>query len=82
MRPGGAHINEAISEPGELPRAADGNAALEVTDLLCAETQEPLRKTLIGKTVEVVGQFVPGAASGVALPMLAPLSRQRPGASQ
>ena len=56
----GAHINEAISEPGNLPRAEDGNVALEVTDLLYAETQEPLRKMIAGKTVEVVGQFIPG----------------------
>jgi hypothetical protein len=49
----GAHINEAISEPEDLPRAEDGNAALEVTDLLYAETQEPLRKTITGKTVKV-----------------------------
>jgi uncharacterized repeat protein (TIGR03943 family) len=41
----------------------DGNTALEVTDLLYAETQEPLRKTISGKTVEVVGQFIPGAAN-------------------
>jgi uncharacterized repeat protein (TIGR03943 family) len=59
----GAHINEAISEPGNLPRAEDGNVALEVTDLLYAETQEPLRKMIAGKTVEVIGQFIPGAAT-------------------
>ena len=59
----GAHINEVMSEPGDLPRAEDGNAALEVTDLLYAETQEPLRKTITGKTVEVVGQFIPGATN-------------------
>ncbi len=58
----GAHINEAMSGPGDLPRAEDGNAALEVTDLLYAETQEPLRKTITGKTVEVVGQYL-GAAN-------------------
>jgi uncharacterized repeat protein (TIGR03943 family) len=58
----GAHINEAMSKPGDLPRAEDGNAALEVTDLLYAETQEPLRKTITGKTVEVVGQYL-GAAN-------------------
>ena len=56
----GAHINEAISGPGNLPSAEDGNVALEVTDLLYAETQEPLRKMIAGKTVEVVGQFIPG----------------------
>jgi uncharacterized repeat protein (TIGR03943 family) len=59
----GAHINEVMSEPGDLPRAEDGNAALEVTDLLYAEAQEPLRKTITGKTVEVIGQFVQGAAT-------------------
>jgi len=59
----GAHINEAMSGSGDLPRAEDGNAALEVTDLLYAETQEPLRKTITGKTVEVVGQFIPGATN-------------------
>ena len=36
----------------------DGNTALEGTDLLYAETQEPLRKTITGKTVEVVGQYL------------------------
>ena len=51
-----------MSGPGYLPRAEDGNAALEVTDLLYAETQEPLRKTITGKTVEVVGQYL-GAAN-------------------
>ena len=33
-----------------------------MTDLLYAETQEPLRKTITGKTVEVVGQYL-GAAN-------------------
>lgn len=59
----GAHINEVMSEPGDLPRAENGNAALEVTDLLYAGTQEPLRKTITGKTVEVVGQFIPGTTN-------------------
>ena len=59
----GAHINEVMSQPGDLPQAEDGNAALEVTDLLYAETQEPLRKAIVGKTLEVVGQFVPGATT-------------------
>jgi uncharacterized repeat protein (TIGR03943 family) len=54
----GAHINEAMSESGDLPRADDGNVALEVSDLLYAETQESLRKRIIGKKVEVVGQFI------------------------
>ena len=57
----GAHINEATSEPGNLPIAEDGNVALEVTDLLYAETQEPLRKMIAGKTIEVIGQFIPGS---------------------
>ena len=37
----GSHINEVMSEPGDLPRAEDGNAALEVTDLLYAERRSP-----------------------------------------
>ena len=37
------------------------NVALEVTDLLYAEAQEPLRKMIAGKTVEVIGQFISGA---------------------
>jgi uncharacterized membrane protein YcgQ (UPF0703/DUF1980 family) len=61
FQPLGAHINEAMSKPEDLPRAEDGNAALEVTDLLYAETQEPLRRTITGKTVEVVGQYLGGA---------------------
>jgi hypothetical protein len=62
-RPGswGRTLNEAISGPGNLPSAEDGNVALEVTDLLYAETQEPLRKMIAGKTVGVIGQFIPGA---------------------
>ena len=59
----GAHINEAMSGSGDLPKAEDGNAALEVTDLLYAETQEPLRKTITGKTVEVVGQYLGAVAT-------------------
>ena len=35
----GAHINEAMSGSGDLPTADDGNIALEVSDLLYAETQ-------------------------------------------
>jgi uncharacterized repeat protein (TIGR03943 family) len=56
----GAHINEAMSASGDLPTADDGNIALEVSDLLYAETQEPLRKRIFGKTVEVVGQYLSG----------------------
>src|SRR5260370_14520279 len=44
-----------------LPRAADGNIALEVSDLLYSETEESLRKMFSGKTIEVIGQFLPGA---------------------
>jgi uncharacterized repeat protein (TIGR03943 family) len=59
----GAHINEAMSGSGDLPTADDGNIALEVSDLLYAETQEPLRKRIAGKTVEVVGQFLSGSTN-------------------
>jgi uncharacterized membrane protein YcgQ (UPF0703/DUF1980 family) len=44
-----------------LPRAADGNIALEVSDLLYSESEESLRKLFSGKTIEVIGQFLPGA---------------------
>src|SRR6202007_411654 len=44
-----------------LPRAADGNIALEVSDLLYSETEESLRKMFSGKTVEVIGQYLPGS---------------------
>jgi uncharacterized repeat protein (TIGR03943 family) len=43
-----------------LPKAADGNIALEVTDLLYGEAEESLRKMFTGKTVEVIGQYLPG----------------------
>ena len=59
----GAHINEAMSGAGDLPTADDGNIALEVSDLLYAETQEPLRNRIVGKTVEVVGQFLSGSTN-------------------
>jgi uncharacterized repeat protein (TIGR03943 family) len=42
-----------------LPRNADGNVALEVTDLLYGEAEPSLRKVFAGKTVEVVGQYLP-----------------------
>lgn len=42
-----------------LPRTADGNVALEVTDLLYGEAEPSLRKIFAGKTVEVVGQYLP-----------------------
>ena len=44
-----------------LPRAEDGNVALEVSDLLYSETEESLRKMFSGKTVEVIGQYLPGS---------------------
>jgi uncharacterized repeat protein (TIGR03943 family) len=44
-----------------LPKSADGNVALDVTDLLYGETEESLRKMFVGKTVEVTGQYLPGA---------------------
>jgi uncharacterized repeat protein (TIGR03943 family) len=43
-----------------LPKAADGNVALEVTDLLYSQTEESLRKMFTGRTIEVIGQFMPG----------------------
>jgi uncharacterized repeat protein (TIGR03943 family) len=43
-----------------LPKAADGNVALEVTDLLYAESEDSLRRMFADKTVEVVGQYLPG----------------------
>lgn len=42
-----------------LPRSADGNVVLEVTDLLYGEAEPSLRKVFAGKTVEVVGQYLP-----------------------
>jgi uncharacterized membrane protein YcgQ (UPF0703/DUF1980 family) len=44
-----------------LPGSADHNIAVEVTDLLRAKTVEPLRNSIAGKNVAVVGQFVPGS---------------------
>jgi uncharacterized repeat protein (TIGR03943 family) len=44
-----------------LPKSADGNVALDVTDLLYAESEESLRKMFVGKTVEVIGQYLPGS---------------------
>jgi uncharacterized repeat protein (TIGR03943 family) len=51
------------NDPSEqyLPRAADGNVMLEVTDLLYGENEESLRKEFTGKTIEVVGQYLPGS---------------------
>jgi uncharacterized repeat protein (TIGR03943 family) len=44
-----------------LPKSADGNVSLDVTDLLYGETEESLRKMFVGKTVEVTGQYLPGS---------------------
>jgi uncharacterized repeat protein (TIGR03943 family) len=47
-----------------LPRAEDGNVVLEVSDLLYSQTEDSLRKLFSGKTVEVIGQYLPGADKG------------------
>jgi uncharacterized repeat protein (TIGR03943 family) len=44
-----------------LPKAPDGNISLEVSDLLYSQTEESLRKMFSGKTVEVIGQYLPGS---------------------
>jgi uncharacterized repeat protein (TIGR03943 family) len=59
----GAHVNEEMSGSGDLPTADDGNIELEVSDLLYAETQEPLKHKIVGQTVEVVGQFLSDSTS-------------------
>jgi len=43
------------------PVPVDGTIPVEVTDLLRAETIEPLRNAIAGKNVAVIGQFVPGS---------------------
>jgi uncharacterized repeat protein (TIGR03943 family) len=58
--------NPAVPSPDEgsaqyLPKAADGNVALEVTDLLYGESEDSLRKMFADKTIEVVGQYLPGS---------------------
>jgi uncharacterized repeat protein (TIGR03943 family) len=58
--------NPAVPSPDEgsaqyLPKAADGNVALEVTDLLYAESEDSLRKMFTDKTIEVIGQYLPGS---------------------
>ncbi len=58
--------NPASPSPDEassqyLPKAADGNVALEVTDLLYAESEDSLRKMFSDKTIEVIGQYLPGS---------------------
>jgi uncharacterized repeat protein (TIGR03943 family) len=64
--PSGAadQANPAVPSPEEasaqyLPKAADGNVALEVTDLLYAESEDSLRKMFSDKTIEVIGQYLP-----------------------
>jgi uncharacterized repeat protein (TIGR03943 family) len=61
--------NPAVPSPDEgsaqyLPKAADGNVALEVTDLLYAESEDSLRKMFSDKTIEVLGQYLPGSDPG------------------
>ncbi len=61
--------NPAVPSPDEasaqyLPKAADGNVALEVTDLLYAESEDSLRKMFSDKTIEVLGQYLPGSEPG------------------
>jgi uncharacterized repeat protein (TIGR03943 family) len=58
--------NPAVPSPDEgsdqyLPKAADGNVTLEVTDLLYGEAEDSLRKMFADKTIEVVGQYLPGS---------------------
>jgi uncharacterized repeat protein (TIGR03943 family) len=58
--------NPAVPSPDEgsaqyLPKGADGNVALEVTDLLYAESEDSLRKMFSDRTIEVVGQYLPGS---------------------
>jgi uncharacterized repeat protein (TIGR03943 family) len=68
MAPGAGtdQANPALPSPDEgsaqyLPKAADGNVALEVTDLLYAESEDSLRKMFSDKTIEVIGQYLPGS---------------------
>jgi uncharacterized repeat protein (TIGR03943 family) len=60
--------NPNVPSPNEgsadyLPKAPDGNVALEVTDLLYGESEESLRKMFADKTIEVVGQYLPGSGA-------------------
>lgn len=62
---GTGQANPAVPSPDEgsaqyLPKAADGNVALEVTDLLYAESEDSLRRMFADKTIEVIGQYLPG----------------------
>jgi uncharacterized repeat protein (TIGR03943 family) len=63
---GTGQANPAIPSPDDgssqyLPKAADGNVALEVTDLLYAESEDSLRRMFADKTIEVIGQYLPGS---------------------
>lgn len=57
--PNAAGPGDTADSENYLPRTADGNVALEVTDLLYGEAEPSLRKVFAGKTVEVVGQYLP-----------------------
>jgi uncharacterized repeat protein (TIGR03943 family) len=66
---GADQANPAVPSPDEgsaqyLPKGADGNVALEVTDLLYAESEDSLRKMFSDKTIEVLGQYLPGTEPG------------------
>jgi uncharacterized repeat protein (TIGR03943 family) len=63
---GTGQANPAVPSPDDgssqyLPKGADGNVALEVTDLLYAESEDSLRKMFSDRTIEVVGQYLPGS---------------------
>jgi uncharacterized repeat protein (TIGR03943 family) len=63
---GTGQANPAVPFPDDgsaqyLPKAADGNVALEVTDLLYAESEDSLRRMFADKTIEVIGQYLPGS---------------------
>jgi uncharacterized repeat protein (TIGR03943 family) len=58
---GGGQDSKDDGSEQYLPRAEDGNVALEVSDLLYSETEASLRKMFSGKTIEVIGQYLPGA---------------------
>ena len=63
---GTGQANPAVPSPDDgssqyLPKSADGNIALEVTDLLYAESEDSLRRMFSDKTIEVIGQYLPGA---------------------
>jgi uncharacterized repeat protein (TIGR03943 family) len=59
--PAQAAANHDDESEKYLPKTADGNISLEVTDLLYAEQEESLRRMFEGKVIEVVGQYLPGS---------------------